>query len=184
MSTVLVIDTLLLFTHGIAFSLDSFKALVMPFGDTSVSSMNQQFTSNVLESLVGPIASCSRYNVSRIIWWVQCQQLDINFVFMLCAICQEKASKRIDEVQCNAESNEKRFRDAGIPWRSNLVNSVKHAALCMFESYMTLALEDVESNEHEEKSRGQGHQKCLDLLTGENKFPARKDYLLKVLHTS
>lgn len=44
---------------------------------------------------------------------------------------------------------------------------------------MALALEDVKNHEEDEKNDGRAHQKCLDLLTGECKFPPCTDYLLK-----
>lgn len=64
--------------------------------------------------------------------------------------------------------NEKRFRDAGIPWSNTVVVDVKHAALSMLEKYMALAIEEVDDSEKPNESGHKVHQKCIDLLTGES----------------
>lgn len=94
-------------------------------------------------------------------------------------IYQEKCVARIDCVLSTAESAEKRFKDAGIPWSRSIVMGVKHAALLMFEKYMMLAIEEVDKTERKEKSGSQAHQKCLDFLTGETRFLPCKAHEVK-----
>lgn len=71
--------------------------------------------------------------------------------------------KRIDEVLSIADSEERKFREAGVPWKSSIVRDVKQASLVLLEKYMRLAREEVQRIETSEEPND---QKCLELLTG------------------
>lgn len=65
-----------------------------------------------------------------------------------------------------ADSEERKYKDAGVPWKSTIVQDVKRASLSLLLKYMKLTKEEVHRIETSKEQNDQKSKKCHDLLTG------------------
>lgn len=94
--------------------------------------------------------------------------LPINSSYPLHILFQVKCIERIDDVLKTEEIDVQRFKEAGVPWNTKIVQDVKVAALSLLEKYIRYSMEEVEKRQ---EWGGQHNQACLKLLTGAVKFP-------------
>lgn len=66
----------------------------------------------------------------------------------------------------NRDGDDKKFKEAGIPWNGKIIQDVKHASLSLMEKYMSFCLDEVKKIEGRETDRDRAREKCLNLLTG------------------
>lgn len=84
---------------------------------------------------------------------------------------QDKCIERVDNVMRSKDGDDKKFKEAGIPWNGKIVQDVKHASLSLMEKYMAYSMDEVKRIEDRETNRDRAREKCLNLLTGEVECP-------------
>lgn len=72
----------------------------------------------------------------------------------------------MDKLERTKEADEKKYKEAGIPWDKKIISEVKLSSLELMDIYMKIALEEVERLEKEEANEDKRMDKTMKILNG------------------
>lgn len=72
----------------------------------------------------------------------------------------------MDKLERTKEADEKKYKEAGVPWDKKIISEVKVSSLELMDIYMKIAVEEVERLEKEEANEDKRMDKISKILNG------------------
>lgn len=82
----------------------------------------------------------------------------------------EQTIDAMDKLERTREGDEKKYKEANIPWDKKIMNEVKVSSLFLMDTYMKIALEDVEKLLANETNTAKLKEKGMKTLNGTVRF--------------
>lgn len=76
----------------------------------------------------------------------------------------------MDKLERTKEGDEKKYKEANIPWNKKITTEVKVSSLLLMDTYMKISLEGVEKLEKTESNQSKMLEKAMKILNGKSCF--------------